>query len=104
PKPRVQATPAFVLGEWPRAVEAVREIARAGLPLSMVRLSTPIETATTLALAGDGRGARPLRGYLRIRRLGADPCLLIVLVSGGEKIVEQSVHEAGSIVRRHGGL
>jgi alkyldihydroxyacetonephosphate synthase len=104
PKPRVQATPAFVLGEWPRAVEAVREIARAGLPLSMVRLSTPIETATTLALAGDGRGARLLRGYLRIRRLGPDPCLLIVLASGGEKIVEQSVHEAGSIVRRHGGL
>jgi alkyldihydroxyacetonephosphate synthase len=104
PRPRVQATPAFVLGEWPRAVEAVREIARAGLPLSMVRLSTPIETATTLALAGDGRGVRALRGYLKLRRIGPEPCLLLVIATGGEDLVETAIHEAGSIVRRHGGL
>ena len=104
PKPRVEATPAFVLGEWPRAMEAVREIARAGLPLSMVRLATPMETATTLALAGEGRGVRLLRRYLRLRRVGPEPCLLILLASGGEKLVEQAVHEAGSIIRGHGGL
>ncbi len=104
PKPRVEATPAFVLGEWPRALEAAREIARARLPLSMVRLSTPIETATTLALAGDGRGMRALRGYLRLRRIGPEPCLLIILASGSEKLVEDAVREAGSIVRRHGGF
>src|SRR5262249_10319943 len=79
PNPRVQPPPAFVLGGWPRALDAVREAARARLPLSMVRLATPIETATTLALAGDGRGPRLLRGYLRLRRIGPEPCLLIVL-------------------------
>jgi alkyldihydroxyacetonephosphate synthase len=101
---RVEATPAWFIGEWPRAIEAAREIARSGVPLSMVRLSTPIETATTLALAGDGRTVRALRGYLRLRRIGPEPCLLLVAASGDERIVETAVREVGSIVRRHGGF
>src|SRR5439155_230569 len=103
PRPRVEAVPSWVLGEWPRAVDAARDIARARLPLSMVRLSTPIETATTLALAGEGRGVRALRAYLRFRRVGPEPCLLLVAASGDEKLVELAVREVGSIVRRHGG-
>jgi alkyldihydroxyacetonephosphate synthase len=103
PKPRVEAVPVWFLGEWPRAVEAAREIARAGLPLSMVRLSTPLETATTLALAGNGRGIAALRGYLRLRRIGPEPCLLLVAASGHERLVESAVREVGSIARRHGG-
>lgn len=104
PRPRVEAIPAWFLGDWPRAVEAAREIARAGLPLSMVRLATPLETATTLALAGESRAIRALRGYLRLRRIGPEPCLLLVAASGDERLVEPAVREAGSIVRRHGGL
>jgi len=103
PKPRVEAVPAWFLGEWPRAVEAAREIARAGLPLSMVRLSTPIETATTLALAGESRRATALSAYIRFRRVGPEPCLLLVSAGGGERLVETAVREVGSIVRRHGG-
>jgi alkyldihydroxyacetonephosphate synthase len=102
-KPRVEAVPAWLIGEWPRAVEAAREIARSGLPLSMVRLSTPIETATTLALAGESRRATALRGYLRLRQIGPEPCLLLVAASGSERLVETAVREVGSIVRRHGG-
>jgi alkyldihydroxyacetonephosphate synthase len=102
-RPRVEAVPAWFLGEWPRAVEAAREIARARLPLSMVRLSTPLETATFLALAGTGRRIRALKAYLGVRRIGPEPCLLLVAASGGEKLVEHAVREVGSIVRRHGG-
>lgn len=103
-RPAVTASPAWFLPDWPRALEAAREIARAGLPLSMVRLSTPLETATLLALAGEGRAVAALRGYLRLRRLGPEPCLLIVLATGFERLVEVAVRETGSIVRRHGGL
>ncbi|HEY3163067.1 MAG TPA: FAD-binding oxidoreductase [Candidatus Limnocylindrales bacterium] len=102
-KPAVEAVPAWFLPDWPRAVEAAREIARAGLPLSMVRLSTPLETATLLALAGEGRSVRLLRAYLGIRKIGPEPCLLLVAASGREKLVELAVRETGSIVRRHGG-
>ena len=103
PRPRVEAVPAWFLGEWPRAVEAARDIGRAGLPLSMVRLSTPLETATLLALAGGGRGVRVLRAYVGLRKVGPEPCLLLVAASGSEKLVELAVREVGTIVRRHGG-
>jgi len=102
-RPRVEAIPSWFLPDWPRAIEAARDIARAGLPLSMVRCSTPLETATLLALAGDGRSLRALRAYLRFRRIGPEPCLLIAAATGGEKLVELAVREVGSIVRRHGG-
>jgi alkyldihydroxyacetonephosphate synthase len=103
PKPPVEATPAWFLPDWPRAVEAAHDIGRAGLPLSMVRLSTPLETASLLALAGGGRGVRALRAYLGIRRIGPEPCLLLVAASGSEKLVELAVREVGSIIRRHDG-
>ncbi|HEX2754396.1 MAG TPA: FAD-binding oxidoreductase [Candidatus Limnocylindrales bacterium] len=103
PKPPVEAVPSWFLPDWPRALEAAHEIGRAGLPLSMVRLSTPLETATFLALAGGGRRVRALRAYLGFRRIGPEPCLLLVAASGREKFVELAVREVGSIVRRHGG-
>lgn len=103
PKPRTEAVPSWFLPDWPRALEAARAIARAGLPLSMVRLSTPLETATLLALAGEGRGVRALRAYLGFRKIGPEPCLLLVAASGSEKLVELAVREVGSIVRRHSG-
>jgi alkyldihydroxyacetonephosphate synthase len=103
PKPRVEAIPAWFLPDWPRAIEAAREIAQAGLPLSMVRLSTPLESATLLALAGHGRAVRALRAWLGFRRIGPEPCLLLVAATGAEKPVELAVRSVDSIVRRHGG-
>jgi alkyldihydroxyacetonephosphate synthase len=103
-RPALQATPAWFLPDWRGAVDAVREVARAVLPLSMVRLSTPLETATLLALAGDSPRLGLLRRYLRIRGVGPEPCLLIVLASGRERFVEPAGREVGSIVRRHGGV
>jgi alkyldihydroxyacetonephosphate synthase len=103
PQPRTEAVPAWFLPDWPRALEAARTIARARLPLSMLRLSTPLETATLLALAGESRSVGALRSYLRLRRIGPEPCLLLVSAHGHERLVELAVREAGSIVRRHGG-
>jgi alkyldihydroxyacetonephosphate synthase len=70
----------------------------------MVRLSTPLETATVLALAGESRALGLLRSYLRLRRIGPEPCLLLVLASGAERLVEAAVREVGSIVRRLDGV
>jgi alkyldihydroxyacetonephosphate synthase len=104
PKPALEALPAWFLPDWPRAVEAARDIARSGAALSMVRLSTPLETATLLALAGGGRTVGLLRRYLAVRRIGPEPCLLLLAASGRERAVELAVRETGSIVRRHGGV
>ena len=48
----------------------------------MVRVSTPLETATTFALAGDGRATGLLRRYLGWRGMGPDRCLAIVGLTG----------------------
>ena len=104
PRPAREAFPAWFLPDWPSAVEAARSIARAGLPLSMVRVSTPLETATLLALAGRSRSIDLLRRYLRVRRVGPEPSLLLVGASGAERVVEAGVREVAGLVRRQGGI
>jgi alkyldihydroxyacetonephosphate synthase len=104
PKPAREAFPAWFLPDWPHAVEAARELARSGLPLSMVRVSTPLETASLLALAGRSRSGDLLARYLRLRGLGPERSLVLVGASGMERFVEGAVREAGSILRRHGGI
>lgn len=103
PRPAVEAFPAWFLPDWPRGLDAARAIARAGLPLSMVRLSTPLETSTLLDLAGRPGRVRALRAWLAVRRIGPEPCLLLVGAGGPERIVEATVREVGAIARRHGG-
>jgi alkyldihydroxyacetonephosphate synthase len=104
PRPAREAFPAWFLPDWPHALEAARSIARAGLPLSMVRASTPLETATLLALAGRSRSIGLLRRYLSFRRVGPEPSLLLVGASGAEPIVEAAVREVAGLVRQQGGI
>jgi alkyldihydroxyacetonephosphate synthase len=104
PRPPREAFPAWFLPDWPRALEGGRDLARSGLPLSMVRVSTPHETQSLLAMAGRSRAGDILGGYLRLRGLGPERTLVIVGASGIERFVEGAVREAGSILRRHGGV
>jgi alkyldihydroxyacetonephosphate synthase len=95
---------AYAVGDWGRALEAGRALAQAGLPLSMVRVSTPLETATTLALAASERSRRWLRRYLDWRGQGDAPCLLIVAVTGRAPVVRAAEGEVGRIVRGSRGV
>jgi alkyldihydroxyacetonephosphate synthase len=104
PKPKREAFPAWFLPDWPGAVEAARDLARAGLPLSMIRASTPLETQSLLAMSGRSRSADLLARYLRLRGLGPERSLVLVGASGMERFVEGAVREAGSILRGHGGV
>jgi len=103
-KPPREAFPTWFMRDWPSAVDAAREIARAGLPLSMLRVSTPLETQSLLALSGRSPSGDLLARYLRMRGLGAERCLVIVGASGLERFVEGAVREAGTILKRHGGI
>jgi alkyldihydroxyacetonephosphate synthase len=92
---------AYVLGGWPRAVAFARELARSGVPLDMVRVSTPLETATTFALAGDARGARFLRRYLGLRAPDGERCLAIIGVSGSTGLVGAAMRDIGAVASGH---
>ncbi len=104
PLPLREAYIAAFLPDLDRGLAAVRDLAQARLSLSMLRLSTPAETTTTLALAGRPSLTDLLARYLRVRGLGARRCLLLIGVAGRERVARAAEREALGIVGRHGGL
>ncbi len=83
---------------------AVREIVQSRLPLSMLRLSTAMETRTTLALAGHELLIGMLEQGLSMRRIGPEKSMLLIGFSGNEQIVKGARKEAWSIARQHKGV
>jgi alkyldihydroxyacetonephosphate synthase len=67
---------------WPRAVEAVRKAMQAKIFLSMLRLSSPLETETQLALAGHERLVGLYERVLAWRGSGPGKCMLVLVATG----------------------
>jgi alkyldihydroxyacetonephosphate synthase len=82
PRPERERFDGVFLPGWPAALQAARRLAQSGLPLSMVRVSGPLETATNLVLAGRPRAVAALEAYLRLRRLGPQKCLALLGFTG----------------------
>ncbi|HEX7950535.1 MAG TPA: FAD-binding oxidoreductase [Candidatus Limnocylindrales bacterium] len=95
---------AYVVPDWERALELARRLGQSGLPLSMARVSTPLETATTFALAGDRRGSGLLRRYLGWRGQGPDRCLVTVGLTGDPAIVGATARAVDDLVRGSHGV
>jgi len=104
PIPEYERTNAVFVPDWERGLAAVRELAGARLPLSMVRLSTPAETQITLALAGQRRRLGLAMRWIRRRGAGPDPCLLLLGLAGRTRIAEATSGEAAKILRKHGAV
>ena len=103
-RPRLERFNGYLLPDWDRALLLARRLAQSGLPLSMVRVSTPLETATTFALAGDGRATGMLRRYLGWRGMGPERCLAIVGLTGDAKVVGATARAVDDIVRGSRGI
>lgn len=96
---------AYVVPDWERALTLGRTLARAGLDLGMVRVSTQLETATLLALIEDERARRVIRAYLGWRGAGGgDGCLVLVGLRGRDRVVRAVEGEVGRLVRDHRGV
>lgn len=104
PSPEREDFHALFFPDWERARTAVRELVQSGTPLSMLRLSTPQETALNLALAGHPRRVGLLSGALSLRGVGSDGCMLVLGVSGSERTVEFARRTALGVTRAHGGV
>jgi len=91
--------PNFELGRT-----AVREISQSGLPLSMMRLSTAVETTTTLALAGHERLIGTLESLLALRGVGDEKCMLMLGFTGGRALVKMARKETLDICKAHDGI
>lgn len=104
PVPEREAFHVVFFGDWDTASKAVREIAQARPPLSMLRLSNVRETETQLELAGHPRLIGAMRRYLRLRGVGDSPCMLVIGITGDVREYRYGRGAALAIARRYGGV
>jgi len=102
--PQYESFHAVFFPSWVEAETALREISQARLPLSMLRLSNPVETLTTLRLAGHKTLIGLLERYLRLRGCGHNKCLLLVGVSGDPAPSRLALAAALRVARGQGGI
>ncbi len=107
---RVQRVPededfhAVFFHDWTSGINAVRKIAQAGIPVSMLRLSNAQETEVTLALSGKDQLVGLADRGLRLFKYAEDRALLIFGVTGDKALTRFARHEATAIARQHGGF
>ncbi len=89
---------------WAAGAAAARELAQARLGLSMLRLSNPVETLTTLRLAGHEGAIAWLERWLAWRGCGTDKVLMMMGQTGSVAQVRAMAAQARAVVRRHGGV
>jgi len=102
--PAYEAFHAVFLPNWQAAETAVRLLAQAGLALSMLRLSNPLETTTMLALAGHKRLIGALESYLALRGCKQEKCMLMIGVSGQKRTARAALRAALEITAPLGGV
>lgn len=101
--PQAEAFYGVFFPTWEQGMEAVRCMAQERLPVSMLRLSNPQETETTLILSGKPWVETALRG-LGWLGYGPERSLLIFGVTGSAAHVRRTRRQAAAICRRFGGL
>ena len=104
PLPERETFYAVFLPSFDDGVAAVRELAQSGLPLSMMRLSTAVETETTLRLAGHERLIQALEGVLALRGAGPEKCMLLLGFTGRRDLVTLARKDAIAIAAAHRGV
>ena len=104
PVPASEAFHAVFFGDWNSAVNAVRAIAQAKLPLSMLRLSNARETETQLMLAGHPGMIGALEKYLKLRGQAQGKCMLLMGVTGSSRECRFARGAALAIARQHQGV
>jgi alkyldihydroxyacetonephosphate synthase len=101
--PEAEAFFGVFFHSWEQGSDAVREIVQNELPVSMLRLSNPLETETTLILSGKSWVGMADRG-LRAIGYGDTRCLLIFGVTGSTRLFKCTRREVSALCRKFGGL
>jgi alkyldihydroxyacetonephosphate synthase len=83
---------------------AVREIAQARIPFSMLRLLDEAETELTLSLGGRRNARTLLEWLLKRRRIGVQKSMLLFAATGTRRTVHATVSQIFGIIGKHGGV
>jgi alkyldihydroxyacetonephosphate synthase len=103
PLPAFESFQALFFPDWEHGVAAIRAVAQARLPLSMVRLSDSMETIVSLALPGQRRDIAAIEWLLRRAGRGDAKCMLLIGATG-DAFARQTLRQALGMLRRHGGI
>jgi alkyldihydroxyacetonephosphate synthase len=101
--PEVEEFYGVFFPSWEQGSEAVRQIAQEEIPVSMLRLSNPQETETTLILSGKSWVSAADKG-LRLIGYGGRRCLLLFGVTGSAVHVRRARAQAIYLCRKQSGL
>ncbi|MCD4748014.1 MAG: FAD-binding oxidoreductase [Thermoanaerobaculales bacterium] len=102
PRPQLTNVDAYLVPNINRGLDAVRDLVWAGIPLSMARLSDPQETTVAMAIGLGSSSFAPLvQGYLRLRGIRNDGCMMLVGANGRPEIVGDTLAGARSILSTH---
>lgn len=104
PLPEREDFHAVFFPTWDLGVHAVRQLAQADLPLSMLRLSNEVETETQLTLAGHEKAVTWLRRYLKLRGSGAQPVMLLMGLTGLNREVLRARRESLTVCKLSRGV
>ena len=88
---------------WEQGAQAVRQVAQQEIPVSMIRLSDPQETETTLMLSGKSWVGAAQKG-LQMIGYGSTRCLLVFGVTGTAAHVRRARSQVSAICRSQAGL
>jgi len=91
PLPECEAFHGVFFPSFDHGMAAVRQIAQAGVPVSMMRLSNAAETTTSLALAGHKRTIGLIERLLIWRGVESEKCILIIGFTGRARIVRAAI-------------
>jgi len=102
--PQVEAFAGIVFPTFAQGMDAVRAIAQAQVPVSMMRLSSAVETHTNLTLADHRRAIALLERYLAWRGASDEKSMLIYGVTGTKRITSAARKAVLDIAHQHGGV
>jgi alkyldihydroxyacetonephosphate synthase len=103
PIPEAEAFYGVFFPSWEQGCAAVRAIAQDQVPVSMLRLSNPQETESTLVLSGKSWVTLAGRA-LALLGQGEERCLLITGITGSTQQVRSTRAALKACCRRQGGL
>ena len=101
--PEAEIFPAAFFPGREEGVTAVRALAQAGIPLSMLRLSLPEETTTTLSLK-HGWQMDLLYRWLAWHGIKEEKTILLYGATGTQKKVNWTLRKAKEIIKQHQGV
>lgn len=103
PVPQAEEFYGVFFPSWEQGSEAVRRIAQERTPVSMLRLSNPVETETTLILSGKSWVPAATQG-LSLIGYGSTRCLMVFGATGTAAHVARTRARVAFLCRKYGGM